>query len=271
MTHAQAIQAIVARELATVVRTRSYWVLLLGTAVAIFGLALAGGGPEAGYLPTAVDLRLPMELLVPALAVALGYPTIVADARRGELDVFDTYPLPSWGYVFGVYLGRALAMAAFLVIPLTILAGYVATTAETDAALIATHQGADSIALFARFAVLTLLFGFAILAVVLAASALAWSRRSAVVLAVLVFGGVVLGLDLFVLRGFGGELVGTDSLTGALALSPTSAYRGLLFESVLSSAIETDQQYAAPIASVVGLLCWTILSLGVTTVAVTRR
>lgn len=268
---AQAIQAVVARELATVVRTRSYWVLLLGTFAAVFGMAIAGGGPETGYLPTAVDLRLPMELLVPALAVALGYPTIVADARRGELDVLDTYPLPSWGYVLGVYAGRALALVATVAVPLAALAAYVTVTAEPSAARIATHQGADSIALLVRFGVLTLAFGVAVLAVVLAASALAWSRRSAVVLAVLVLGTLVLGLDLLLLRGVGSGFVSGDSLTSALALSPTSAYRGLVFETVLSPALGTDQQYGSPLASVLGLALWTVLSLALTTVAVARR
>lgn len=267
----QAIQAVVVRELATVFRTRSYWVLLAGTFAVAFGMALAGGGPETGYLPTAVDLRLPMELLVPALAVALGYPTVVADARRGELDVLDTYPLPSWGYVLGVYVGRALALVAVVAVPLVVLAAYVAATAEADAAGIATNQGADSVVLFVRFGALTVLFGFAVLAVVLAASALAWSRRSAVVLAVLVFGGVVVAMDLLVLRAVGAGTVSADALLGVSALSPTSAYRGLVFETVLSPALGTDQRYASPALSAMGLLAWTVLSLLVTTVAVARR
>jgi ABC-2 type transport system permease protein len=270
-TRWQAIQAVSSRELVTLARARSSWVLFAGTIGAVLGLVLAGGGPESGYLPTAVTLRLPMELLVPALAVALGYQPIPADARRGELEILETYPLPAWGYVLGIYVGRALALLVLVAVPLTVVAAYVAVTGESGPSLIASQQGVDSPLVFVRFGILTSLFGLTVLAMVLAASALAWSRRTAIVFAILVLGGVVLSFELFLLRGFGGGVVSADRLPSVLAVSPSAAYRGLVFETVLSPAVGGDGRHVAPVAAVIGLLAWTLGSLLFTSSAVAHR
>lgn len=271
MTRVQGTQAVVARELLTVFRSRSYWVLLGGVLVVLFGMASLGSGPEAGYLPTALDLLLPLELLVPAVAIALGYPPIVGDAQRGELEVLETYPLPAGGYVLGTYIGRAVALLTLLAVPLSVLAVYVRVTIEPGVTTLATSQGVDSVLLFVRFGVLTLSFALTVLAIVLAVSALAWSRQIALVFAVAVFGLVVIGLDILLLRGFAANIIGADRLTTVVALSPTSAYRGLVFETVLSPAQNPEVRSANLLASSLGLLAWTAVSLGVTTVAVARR
>lgn len=271
MTAGRATQAVVARELLTVFRSRSYWVLLGGTLAVLFGMASLTGSPGAGYLPTALDLLLPLELLVPAVAVALGYPPIVGDAQRGELEVFETYPLPAGRYVLGTYIGRAVALFTLVAIPLSLLAVYVRATAESGVTTIAATQGVDSILLFVRFGALTLSFALTVLAIVLAVSALAWSRQTAIVFAIAAFGVVVVGLDVLLLRGFAAGVVGPDVLTTALGLSPTSAYRGLVFETVLSPARNPGVRSGSVLASSLGLLGWTAVSLAITTAAVTRR
>jgi ABC-2 type transport system permease protein len=271
MTTVQATQAVVARELLTVFRSRSYWVLLAGVLAVVFGMVSLGGGPEAGYLPTALDLLLPLELLVPAVAVALGYPPIVGDAGRGELEVLETYPLPAWGYVVGTYVGRAIGLVALVGVPLSLLAVYVSLTVDPAVTTVATHQGVDSILLFGRFGVLTVGFALTVLAIVLAASALAWSRQVAVVFAIAVFGIVVVALDVLLLRGFAANVIGADVLTTALALSPTSAYRGLVFETVLSPAQTPEVRNSNVLASGLGLLAWAVVSLWIATVAVERQ
>lgn len=263
-----AIQAIAARELVTVARSRASLVLLVGVALVTAGIALGG---EPNYLPTAVDLLLPMEFLVPAVAIALGYRTVVADARRGELDVLETYPVTTARYVVGVYLGRALALVVVLGVPLALVGVYLLTGSPSESTIFASHRGVDSPVVFVRFVALTLLFGFAILAMAVAASALAGSRRSALVLAVVVFGLVVLGLDLLVVRGFADGVVPEAQLTTLLAVSPTSAYRGLVFETVVSTAVETDLQQASVPLSTASLGLWTLGSLAVATLAVDRR
>jgi len=267
----QAVQAVLVRELLTVARSRAYLGLVAGVSLVAAGVLAAGGGVEVGYVPAAIDLLLPFELLVPAVAVALGYRTITDDADRGELDVLETYPVPPWAYVVGVYAGRAIAMVGALGVPLALAGLYLSTQSPPDPTTLATHSGVDSPVLFVRFVGLTLLYGLVALALALAVSALAWSRRTAIVLAILLLGSVAIGIDLLVLRGFGAGWVADQQLTTALAASPASAYRGLVFETVLYVAFDSESGYAAPAASVAGLLAWLVAGLGLTVAGVTRR
>lgn len=269
-TARQRIQAIAARELVSVFRSRSTYVLFGGFLLVSFGIVLASGS-DPDYLPTAVDLLLPMELLVPAVAVALGYRTIAADTRRGELAVFDTYPLPSWGYVFGVYVGRMLALVVVIGVPLLLVGIYLATVTPDRPTLFATHQGVDSPLIFVRFVFLTLCFGGTVLAMALAASALARSRRSALVAGIVLLFVVVIAIDLLVVRGLAGDQIAGDQLRTVLAFSPASGYRGLVFETVLSPATEGGRSHASTSLSALGLLGWTVLSLVLTTVALIRQ
>lgn len=264
------LQAVAVRELVSVVRARSTLVLLAGVTLVTLGIVFASSA-EPDYLPTAVDLLLPMEFVVPAVAIALGYRTIAADAHRGELDVLETYPISAGQYVLGVFLGRAIALCVLIVLPLTVVGVYVATTSPSQPTFLASHQGIDSPIIFVRFVVLTLLFGLTVLAMAIAASALASSHRSALVLGIVVLGIVVIGLDLLIIRGFAGDLVPGSQLTTVLSLSPTSAYRSLVFETVLSTAIETDLRQAAPLHSLLGLAIWSVASLSIAMVGVGRQ
>jgi ABC-type transport system involved in multi-copper enzyme maturation permease subunit len=271
MSRLRTLQPIVGRELLTIFRSRVYLGLVAGVTVVAFGMLFAGGGSEIGYVPSAIDLLTPFELLVPAVAVALGYRTITDDARSGELEVIRTYPVPSWAYVVGVFVGRALALVVALVLPLALVGVYLSTQSPIDPSTLATHSGIDSPVLFVRFIVLTVWYGLVALSLALAVSALAWSRRTAIALAILVFGLVIVGIDLVLLRGFGIGWVGSHQLTTVLAASPASAYRGLVFETVLYVAFDAETGYASPGASLLGLGFWLLASLAVTTLAVGRR
>lgn len=270
MNRQRTIQTLLVRELVTLARSRAYYGLVAGVFLVSAGVLFAGGGAEVGYAPAAVDLLLPYELLVPAVAVALGYRTITDDASRGELDVLQTYPVPPWAYVLGVYAGRALALSVALLGPLAVIGVFLSTQSPPDPATLATHQGVDSPALFVRFGALTLLYGLVTLALAMAVSAVAWSRRTAIVLAVVALTVVVAGIDLVLLRGFGTGWIADQQLTTLLAMSPASAYRGLVFETVLYAAFDTETGYAAPVASAVGLLFWLGVTLTVSVVGVRR-
>lgn len=270
MSRRATVQALLVRELVTLARSRAYYGLVAGVMLVSAGVLLAGGGAAVGYVPAAVDLLLPYELLVPAVAVALGYRTITDDAQRGELDVLQTYPVPPWTYVLGVYAGRAIALSVALVGPLAVIGLFLSTQSPPDPATLATHRGIDSPALFVRFGVLTLVYGLVTLALALAVSALAWSRRTAIVLGVLVLTVVVAGIDLVLLRGFGTGWVADQQLTTLLAASPASAYRGLVFETVLYAAFDTETGFASPVASALGLVGWFGGTLAVTVVGVRR-
>lgn len=264
-------RALLARELRTVARTRVYLLVALGVWGLIVGLVATGGGAESGYLPAVVDLLLPLELLVPAVAVAIGYRSVVADLERGELAVFESYDVSPRVYVAAIYTGRAVALSVIITGGLLATAVMIALAASPDTGIYATHTGVDSPVLFARFTVLTVLFGLTMLGVVVLGSVLARSTRTALALAA---GGVVLvvaGGDGLVLLGLADGWLASESLLGALATVPNSAYRGLVFETVVGVASDADSGYAAARWSVVGLVGWLVGSLAVAIGLLRRR
>jgi ABC-type transport system involved in multi-copper enzyme maturation permease subunit len=269
-SHFDAGWAVFAREVRGAARSRTYVLLTFALTLVVFGLARAGNGPSAGYVPTVVDVLLVVEVLVPAVAFAVGYRSITDDAVRGTLDVLATYPLPPWAYVAGVYAGRAVALLSVVVVPLVALGVVVAVSASPATTVFATHRGVDSPLLFVRFVALTAVFACTALAMAVAISALADSRRRAILLALLGLLVVVVGADVTVLQALTGGLVDAD-LGTSLGLSPASAYRGLVFETVLYVAFADRTGFVSTPVAVAGLLGWTLLSLLVATLAVGGR
>jgi len=267
---ADAFWAVFAREVRGAARSRTYLLLALAVTLVVFALARAGNGPSAGYIPTVVDVLLVIEVLVPAVAFAVGYRAIADDAVRGTLDVLATYPLPPWVYVVGVYAGRAVALLAVVLVPLSILGVVVATTAGPATTVFASHRGVDSPLLFVRFLSLTAVFALTTLAIAVAISALADSRRRAILLALVGLLVVVVGADVAVLRTMTGGLVGVE-LDALLGLSPASAYRGLVFETVLYVAFSGRSSFVAVPVAAAGLVAWSVASLLIATLAVRRH
>ncbi|WP_338741650.1 ABC transporter permease subunit [Haloplanus salilacus] len=257
------------REVRAASRTRTYALLALAVTAVVFGVARGGSGPAAGYVPTVVDLLLVVELLVPAVAFAVGYRAVSDDAERGRLEVLDTYPLPAPSYVGGVYAGRAVVLLAIVSAPLALLGLHVATTAAPETSVFATHRGVDSPILFVRFLVLTAAFALVSLAAAVALSALAGSRSRAIVLALVGLLVVMVGADIAVVGALIGG-VGPD-LDALLALSPTSAYRGLVFESVLYVAFADRSAFVSVPVATASLVVWWLGSLFVATLGVHTR
>ncbi|MFC6719007.1 ABC transporter permease [Natrialbaceae archaeon GCM10025810] len=263
------IDRIVRREVRTLARTRTFYVLSAALAIVLVTVAVLGSA-SAGYVPTVVNLITPLELLVPVVAIAFGYRAIVADRERGELDVLVTYPISTRELVLGIYVGRAIGILVAITAPLLLVGASVAFLREDPPEIYATHAGADSPILFARFVVLTLVFALAVLAIALAISALTSGTRSALALAIVGLVVLLVGFDLALVFGFANSLISDSSLIDAIAISPLSAYRGLVFETVITTAAGTGPKSASPIASVGSLVIWTIASLGVATWAVNR-
>ncbi|MFB6155593.1 MAG: ABC transporter permease [Haloferacaceae archaeon] len=251
--------AVTEREFRTVLRTRAYAVL--GAGFLVLTVAMAWTGGATGYVPLTLDLLTPTEVLVPALALAFGYRSILGDEERGELDVVRTYPVSRWGYVLGVYLGRATALLTVVLVSLLLAAGLVPLVGGAQSSVIASHAGADSALLYLRFVVLTAVFALVVLAVALAISAGASSTRAAIALGVALLVALAVGLDLGVVAGLASGVVGDSELAYVLALSPNSAFRGLVLESVVSAVTTPSVRAAAPLANVTGLLAWFTASL----------
>ncbi|WP_096395987.1 ABC transporter permease subunit [Halorubrum trapanicum] len=244
------------RELVTVRRTPGYAVLAAGLLAVLGGLVAVGGGGATGFVPAVVDLLLPTEVLVPLLAVVLGYRALFADVASGELDVIRTYPVSAAGYVLGVLLARTAALVALVGGPFALVGAYVWLTAAPDTGIFATHSGVDSPVLFVRFVALVVPFGAAYLSLSAAVSTVATSRRSAVALALLALLGGVLGGDLAVLGSLSAG-ASPSGIGGALALSPNGAFRGLVFEHVIGVAFAPEGGFVDTGRAVASLLGWT--------------
>lgn len=257
------IQALVRRELRTAVVTPAIVVLGMITAVVVLGLTVVGGGYRAGYVAVIIELLVPLQLLVPVVAFALGYSAVWGDKRRGGLDVLATYPVKPWQFIAATFLGRGSALVAILSVPLSIVLLLTAVSGQPPLPMYASHTMGDSPVLFARMAMVTILFALVMLAIGIAVSSLVSTSSGALIgsaLAVLV---LAFGLDLAVMQGFSLGLL--DSLPTALAVSPLSAYRGLVLQTAVISATGTGPQAAAPLASLFGLLFWGVASLLVAT------
>jgi ABC-type transport system involved in multi-copper enzyme maturation permease subunit len=245
------------RELVTVRRTPGYAVLAAGLLVVLAGLVAVGGGGATGFVPAVVDLLLPAEVLVPLLAVVLGYRSLFADAASGELSVIRTYPVSATGYVLGVLLARTVALVALVGGPFALVGAYVWLTAAPDTGIFATHAGVDSPVLFVRFIALVVPFGAAYLALSAAVSTVATSRRSAVALALLALLGGVLAGDLAVLRSLSAG-ASPGGIAGSVALSPNGAFRGLVFEHVIGVAFAPEGGFVQTGRAVASLVGWTV-------------
>nr|WP_243645250.1 ABC transporter permease [Natrarchaeobius chitinivorans] len=264
------LEAIAVREIRTVARSRSLLLLAAALTAVVVGVTWIGDGFTAGYLPSIVDLLTPLELLVPVVAIAFGYRAILGDEQRGELDVLETYPVSARELVVGVYAGRAVGLAVTIAVPLAIAAVAIAVGGDDPVSVYASHSGADSPILFARFLVLTVLFGLAVLAVAIAISSLVSATRSALGLSVLALVALLVGFDLAIVYGLAEGIVGDSDLLYALAASPLSAYRGLVLETTVMVASGTGPTVASPVSSLIGLALWTVGSLAVAVWAVGR-
>lgn len=267
MNQHQAFGPIAWRELQTVVRTRSYLLLSIGLLAVFVGL-LRGDGFEGGYVPSAVDLLLPLELLVPLVAVALGYRAFSGD--NDDRPVVRTYPVSTPALVVGVFTGRFVGLAGIVGGPLAVVGGIVAATGGAPSRVFATHGGVDSPVLFIRFIALTLCFGAVVLAMAMAVSVLVRTGQAALAAALAVLVAVVAGGDLLVLVGLTADAVTDEMLETILALSPNSAYRGLVLELVVGVATDEAGAIDVPVA-VGGLAGWLLASLLIVGGGIYRR
>lgn len=256
--------ALAQREFDTVVRTRTYAGLAVTFAFVVVALPSLGG--LAGYLPLVLDLLTPVEILVPVLAFGFGTWTVLADAQSGELDVVRTYPVARWTYVVGAYLGRAVALLVAILAPLAVLGLAVPVVRQPATSVLASHGTVDSPVYFLRFSALTCAYALVTLALGMAVSSLARSRRSGVAAAVLALLVVVLGFDLVVVLGVVQGLLGADTLALALGASPPAAFRGLTLRTAAAGLVETGPPAANAAASIIGLAGWLSLGLAVATV-----
>lgn len=266
--HWRPVLALANREFRSVVRTRTVLILAIAYALVVLTIAV-GGSAGGGYLPLALDLLTPLEILVPALALAFGYRAVLDDRERGELAVLRTYPVSPWAIVWGALLGRATALLWTLLVPLVLAGVAVPLTRQETISVLASHTTTDSPLLYLRFVVFVGLFSLVALALALGISSVARSFRQGLALAATAGLVLVIGVDGSLVAGLGYLPTG---LIGALVpLSPTSAFRGLVFRYVVGPAGSTGLETGvSPFVALLGFLLWTGGSVLLARYAVTR-
>ena len=255
--------AVFDREWKTVARTRLYWVVAVGFAVTVLVTSLIGG--ISGYVAVVLKLLTPLEILLPVLGAAFGYRALLVDRASGELAMLRTFPLSRLAYVSGVLVGR-LTLLLGVVTTSLLLVGLVVpfATGGSNQYLLrqTTYNGP---LLYVRFTVLTALATVVFGTVVTAISAAASESRRAVALAVLLVVGLTIGLDLAIVTGYAVDVFSKETLPWLLAMSPASAYRGLVLELVIEPAAASSIEGGWVLANVIGLLVWLVGSLAVAT------
>lgn len=259
--------AVAQREFDSVRRTRTFALLAAGFFAVAVGLAWVSAG-GAGYVPLALDLLTPLELLVPVLALAFGYRALLGDRQRGELDVLRTYPVTPGTVVGGVFVGRATALLATLLVSLA-AAPILVVLSGNAISVVAVHATADSWLLYLRFVVLTAAYAVVVLAVAVAVSSVARTTRQALALAVALFLAVAVGFDVSAVAALTGGALSPENVSALLAFSPSGAYRGLVLELVLRPATtRLTEPVASPLLNLGGLLLWTVGGLAVSVLTV---
>lgn len=246
------------RELRAVRRTVPLLALVGLLVAVVVGIARLRG---AGYIPLALDLVTVLEFLVPVVAFALGYRSLLDDEVRGELDMLRTCPIGRGTLVVGVFLGRAIPLLVAVLGGLLVAGGVVSLVGGPSSTVLATHGGGDAPVLFLRFVVLSAVFSLVALAVALAISATAGSTRQALALAGGVLVALVFGFDIGVIGGLAGGALPESVIGWLMAMSPNSAYRGLVLETVVAPISTGEVKAARPLASALGLGGWLVGSL----------
>ena len=259
MTDYRYVLDVAQREFQTVLRTPMLLLLAAGYILLVGGIAwLSASG---AYLALTLDLLTPVEVLVPVIAFAFGYRALLGDRESGELETIRTYPIYSGGYVVGVYVGRAVAVLSVVLGGLFASAVVVPLSQDTQLSVIASHATVDSPALYLRYVLLTALFALVVLAVALLVSAAARSTRGGLALATGTVIVLVVGLDSAFVGSLARGIISPDHVTSLLALSPSSAYRSLVFALSVAPAGVSVPSGSSVLTGGLGLAGWLVGAL----------
>lgn len=216
-------QGIARKDYEDVIRSRMIWGLL---GVFVLLMAIITFGAAAGQLEDATGedilflfANIGGQLVVPIIALVVGYMAIVGERQSGTLRMF-----------FGLSFGRRDVFAGKVASRLGVIAVATLATCAVAALLSLLLFGSVPVREFLGFTALTVLFGTMFTAIAVSVSAMAASRMRAMagaigsyVLFVMLWHPLVAGLY----YGLNGELVGYEAPAWyflALRLNPLDAY-----------------------------------------------
>ena len=159
---------------------RNKWIIVITLIFIILTIAssyLAGGGNEifGGMEDTVVTLMSIYILLIPLIAIMLGFSTIAGESEKGALYVVLAYPVRRVEVLAGKFLGLGSVLAV------TPLAGF-----GISGVIIAATVGAEEGLAFLAFIALAIVLGLVYLSLIICISALCRTRVRAIA------GGIIL-------------------------------------------------------------------------------
>jgi Cu-processing system permease protein len=207
---------------------RNKWIIAMTIIFIILTIAasvLAGGG-EIGKMGDTVGALLSISsLLVPIIAIMLGYATISGEAESGALSVVLSYPVRRSEVLFGKFLGLGS------VISFSVLLGF-----GSAGLVISATTGNSQWLSYIQFILLTMLLGLVYLSLSICCSSILKRRVTSLAAGIVVFfEAMIIGMIFFgALLATGGSL--EDFASGNLEsmpdwfwydpfLSPTDGYQ----------------------------------------------
>ena len=187
---------------------RNNWIMILTVLFIILTLVISfvsGGGSLGDIEITVVGLLAIASLLIPIIAIMLGYNTISGEAESGALLVVQSYPVSREEVYFGKFLGLGS------VLTVSVLLGF-----GISGLVIAATGGGTNPSGFLVFIFLTILLGLIYLSLSICFSAILKRRTTSLYAGIAIFfwsmivGSVIIGIYL----GTGGSFA--DLTTGGL-------------------------------------------------------
>ncbi|MFB6254403.1 MAG: hypothetical protein ABEI06_07330 [Halobacteriaceae archaeon] len=259
-TQTDQFRTILAREFRTIRRRRQTWLLAGGVILLFLGISLLSNA--LGYVPLVLSLQTPVEIIIPVITATIGYRSLLEDRERHEDQLIQTYPVDPLTYVGAIYVARA-ALVIGIIVGGLLVAGLPVVFLLPETPTLIRTSGFDSPIFYFRFITLSVLYSMSVLAVFMMLSALVSGRQQALIVAVIGVGMITVGLDLALILGLARDFVGGDMLSILLALSPASAYRGLIMTYVVSPVVISTTPAGIPFLNVISLLLWLGISLAI--------
>ena len=169
---------------------RSKWIILMSIIFIIMTILssyVAGGSSDevfGGFEATVVSLMSISTLLIPIIAIMLGFSTIAGEAEAGSLSVVLSYPVKRVEVLLGKFLGLGAVLAV------TPIIGF-GMSGLIMASFVGTEQGLA----FLAFIALTIVLGLMYLSLIICFSALVKTRARAIAAGVgLFFWAMIYGI-----------------------------------------------------------------------------
>jgi len=184
---------------------RSKWILLISVIFIILTIVsayVAGGSTDevfGGVEATVVSLMSIYVVLIPLIAIMLGFSTIAGEAEAGSLSVVLSYPIKRVEVLLGKFLGLGSVLAV------TPIIGF-----GFSGLVIVAVIGAEEGLAFLAFIALAIVLGLIYLSLIMCISALAKTRVRAIAGGVaLFFWSMIYGMIVMALYiGTGGDIQG---------------------------------------------------------------